>query len=426
MAQYSSGGSTDGSNEATTTRRDYIRGWRRSNSDLQLKIDTLGATATYALPIPALFGVAKSNIYASFGDPRSNGRTHIGNDIMAPKGTPIVSPTKAVVLRTGVGSGEGNYVYTANPGGETFVYMHLDALGEGVTSGAVLEKGALVGYVGNTGNASGGAAHLHFEIHDTNGTAVDPYPRLSEEFTLAEKVTFLNQIIAVSSNPSALASTLVTQFRSTLNQAIALNLSLSKIISEALGTLPASTPTVNNSPVSLPEGDLQFGSKGMEVVKLQEFLIAKNVGGEAAKLAYAGATGNFGAITQSALIEYQLSMGIVPATGYYGAATRVKVESSAPPTTTAPVTVPLSPAVTTALTRNLYLGIGGEDVRALQKMLNAKGYTIASSGSGSTGNETTYFGPATLAAVVRYQNAKGITPAVGYVGSITRASLSTN
>lgn len=426
MAQSVTTTSTDGSNEATSTTRDYIRWWRRGGSDVQQKVDALGSTAVYAVPIPVLFGVARGNIYASFGDPRSNGRTHIGNDILAPRGTPIVSPTKAVVLRTGVGPGEGNYVYTANPGGETFVYMHLDTFGEGVTSGAVLEKGSIIGYVGNTGNASGGAPHLHFEIHDSNGTAIDPYLRLIEEFTLSEKISYLNQIMAISANSSSLANTLVTQFRSTFNQALALNLTLPKVITDAMGTLPATTPVTTSSPVSLPAGDLQLGSKGYEVVKLQEFLIAKNIGTEAARLVYAGATGNFGAITQSALIEYQLSVGIAPATGYYGAATRVKVDSSAPPTTTAPVTVPSSPAVTTALTRNLYLGISGEDVRVLQKMLNAKGYTIASSGSGSTGNETTYFGPATLAAVVRYQNAKGITPAVGYVGSITRASLSTN
>ena len=76
-----------------------------------------------------------------------------------------------------------------------------------------------------------------------------------------------------------------------------------------------------------------------------------------------------------------------------------------------------------ALTRNLYLGISGEDVRALQKYLNAKGYTVAQEGAGSPGNETAYFGPATKAAVIKFQIARAIVPAAGYVGLITRGIL---
>jgi peptidoglycan hydrolase-like protein with peptidoglycan-binding domain len=62
-------------------------------------------------------------------------------------------------------------------------------------------------------------------------------------------------------------------------------------------------------------------------------------------------------------------------------------------------------------------------VRTLQKLLNANGYTVALSGPGSAGNETLYFGPATRAAVIKFQIAKGIVPAVGYVGVLTRAAL---
>jgi peptidoglycan hydrolase-like protein with peptidoglycan-binding domain len=59
----------------------------------------------------------------------------------------------------------------------------------------------------------------------------------------------------------------------------------------------------------------------------------------------------------------------------------------------------------------------------LQKFLNANGYTVASTGAGSPGNETSYFGPATRSALAKYQAAKGISPAVGYFGSLTRASV---
>jgi hypothetical protein len=72
---------------------------------------------------------------------------------------------------------------------------------------------------------------------------------------------------------------------------------------------------------------------------------------------------------------------------------------------------------------NLTLGSLGSEVKALQEFLNAKGYTIATSGPGSPGNETTRFGTLTKAALIKYQKAKGITPAVGYFGPITRSAV---
>lgn len=73
--------------------------------------------------------------------------------------------------------------------------------------------------------------------------------------------------------------------------------------------------------------------------------------------------------------------------------------------------------------RDLQGGSIGEDVKALQVWLNANGYVVAESGEGSAGQETTVFGPATKAALIKYQIAKGITPASGYFGAKTRASL---
>lgn len=82
-----------------------------------------------------------------------------------------------------------------------------------------------------------------------------------------------------------------------------------------------------------------------------------------------------------------------------------------------------------ALTRGLDLGMVGEDVRTLQKILNASVSTqVASTGVGSAGRESTYFGPATLAAVkkfqVKYGIAKSGNPGYGYVGPSSRAKLS--
>ncbi len=70
------------------------------------------------------------------------------------------------------------------------------------------------------------------------------------------------------------------------------------------------------------ESDLQIGMSGQEVVSLQQALIAKMTGPAARALAKNGVSGYFGELTKLALIEFQKSVGIVPALGYYGSETR--------------------------------------------------------------------------------------------------------
>lgn len=79
---------------------------------------------------------------------------------------------------------------------------------------------------------------------------------------------------------------------------------------------------------------------------------------------------------------------------------------------------------TPSFARNLTLGSIGSDVKALQMYLNAHGFTIAVSGTGSPGHESTYFGTLTKAAIAKFQSANGITPAAGYFGPITRKAIS--
>ncbi len=83
-------------------------------------------------------------------------------------------------------------------------------------------------------------------------------------------------------------------------------------------------------------------------------------------------------------------------------------------------------SVSTGYTFNTNLTVGSRstDVMNLQKVLNMSADTmVASTGPGSTGMETTYFGPATKAAVMKFQTKYGISPVAGYVGALTRAKL---
>ena len=80
-------------------------------------------------------------------------------------------------------------------------------------------------------------------------------------------------------------------------------------------------------------------------------------------------------------------------------------------------------------TLNHKMGDRGGEVKNIQKFLNANGFTVAAAGPGSPGNETDYFGPATKAAVIKFQNAYaseilapvGLTHGTGYWGPSTRA-----
>lgn len=110
-----------------------------------------------------------------WGQPRSGGRRHQGNDIFASRGTPVVASVAGTVKGHNSSLGGISY-YLSGADGNTYFGTHLDRLSG--ASGRV-EAGTVVGYVGSSGNASASSTHLHFEIHPGGGGAVNPYPTLS-------------------------------------------------------------------------------------------------------------------------------------------------------------------------------------------------------------------------------------------------------
>lgn len=124
-----------------------------------------------------VFPIAAAHSYTdTFGAPRV-GHRHQGTDIFALYGSPVVACVSGTVSLSQGGAG-GIMIWLHGSDGNTYFYAHLSGYAAGISSGTRVSAGQVIGYVGNSGNASGGAAHLHFEIHPGGGRAIDPYPIL--------------------------------------------------------------------------------------------------------------------------------------------------------------------------------------------------------------------------------------------------------
>ena len=96
---------------------------------------------------------------------------------MAPRGTPILAVQHGTITKLWYnvpGSLSGNGIKLTAADGTYFFYAHLDHFASGIAVGSVVQPGAVIGYVGSTGNA--GTPHLHFEVHPGGGPAVNPTP----------------------------------------------------------------------------------------------------------------------------------------------------------------------------------------------------------------------------------------------------------
>jgi peptidoglycan LD-endopeptidase LytH len=112
----------------------------------------------------------------SWGFPRSGGRTHEGTDIMAALGTPVVAIVTGTITYAGYGDSAGNWLQLSGDDGNGYWYMHNQ---DNLVSGGRVTVGQQIATVGNTGNASGGPPHVHFEYHPGGGGPINPYPLLS-------------------------------------------------------------------------------------------------------------------------------------------------------------------------------------------------------------------------------------------------------
>ncbi|MBV9287094.1 MAG: M23 family metallopeptidase [Hyphomicrobiales bacterium] len=98
-------------------------------------------------------------------------RMHTGIDWAAPIGTPIYAAGNGVVLKAAWDSGYGRRVEIQHANGYVTTYNHLAAFGRGIAEGVRVAQGQVVGYLGESGLATG--PHLHYEVI-INGNFVDP------------------------------------------------------------------------------------------------------------------------------------------------------------------------------------------------------------------------------------------------------------
>jgi hypothetical protein len=148
------------------------------------------------VPSQIIFPVVGPYRYTNdFGDPRPQGR-HEGNDILAPKHSPVVAVEDGKIKFWTTSSRAGCMLYLYGASGTTYLYIHLnndltmanDNRGKcvaggsywpGLKDGAKVVAGQAIGFVGDSGDADG-TPHLHFEVHPHDGGPTNPFPYLNK------------------------------------------------------------------------------------------------------------------------------------------------------------------------------------------------------------------------------------------------------
>jgi murein DD-endopeptidase MepM/ murein hydrolase activator NlpD len=144
-----------------------------ANADRPAQSDSSGFVMPAAGPITSYFGYRYHPILHFT-------RFHAGVDIGASWGSPIVAAADGQVVGAGWGGGYGREVQIAHAGGLLSIYGHMSQIV--AQAGSYVREGQLIGYVGESGLATG--PHVHFEVR-LNGTPINP---LGGRFTRAPLV----------------------------------------------------------------------------------------------------------------------------------------------------------------------------------------------------------------------------------------------
>lgn len=153
-------------------------------------------------------------------------RPHYGVDFSAPAGTPVRAAGDGVVSSAGWEGDYGNQVVIRHENGWTTQYAHLKGIAPGIKAGRAVRQGEIIGWVGQTGLATG--PHLHFGLFH-NGQYQNPLTakvelrrEVKDPQRFAEaKQTLLRQIsVLVRPAPPLAPLTVVAQLPSTMRPAM--------------------------------------------------------------------------------------------------------------------------------------------------------------------------------------------------------------
>jgi len=280
---------------------------------------------------------AAASFRNDFREPRDGGaREHLGNDIIAPKMTPLVAAVDGVVSYVVRPEAVWGYSITIqDQDGYQYRYLHMNndtpgtddgsggeeyAYVAGIRRGTVVQAGEHIGWVGDSGNAENTVSHLHFEIRTPQRMPINPYDSLT-----------------AAAARSGLASSIQIGGGNTAEHAS-----------------PGEAGVAQGAEFVFSV-ELREGMQGEAIQRLQSRL--KDEGYFTFFL-----TKYFGPITKTALEKYQRANNIAP-TGVLGFETRALLNRD-----------PISSGGFLRLKENLSEGVKGEAVQQVQLKLEALGF----------------------------------------------------
>jgi len=173
-------------------------------ADAPVQAEAAGASTVVPIIFPLENRVSWVNTYGASRD--GGARTHLGDDLMAPKMTKILAVVDGTVDWLNLnptGTAPSFNILLRGDDGNIYFYVHLNndtpgtddgkggvkyAYAKGLTNGQHVKAGDHIGYVGDSGNAESAGSHLHFEIHvGKYGNTINPYASLKAAPTFAEQ-----------------------------------------------------------------------------------------------------------------------------------------------------------------------------------------------------------------------------------------------
>src|SRR5687768_2381561 len=149
----------------------------------------LGSDSAYFRAYPLMVpveGIEQRSLRDTFHEQRSGGRIHMATDILALRGTPVLSASDGRIIKLASGGAGGITIYVADASGRYLhYYAHLEGYAPGIKEGLQVREGQVIGFVGTTGNAPPNTPHLHYQVMRSdkdywNGSPIDVRPFMTK------------------------------------------------------------------------------------------------------------------------------------------------------------------------------------------------------------------------------------------------------